>query len=293
MRENSAKCFAKLNLAMDIISKRPDGYHCIRTVMQSISLADRLDIALTDSGRMNISITGDPEVPSDQTNIAARAADEFFRATGINFTGIDIRIDKKIPAKAGLGGGSSNAAGVLVALDRLYNTRLSEAELINIALRLGSDVPFFIAGGCALVEGIGERITRLQNLPELVFLVVKPDCSMKTDQAYKQYDQATGRIICPDIDALVYGIEKGDSQIICSNILNVFEQVIACKQINEIKEIMRAYNPLASSMTGSGTAVFAVFSDSDDARRAYSDLSEKYSLCFICNGEKTGVKLLT
>ena len=246
-----AKAYAKINLSLDIVGVRDDGYHLIKTVMQSISLHDVVSVDKLESGT-TISCN-DPAVPCDERNIVYKCAKRFFERTGESF-GIHIDIQKNIPSQAGLGGGSADGAAVLVLLNRLCGDILTTQELCEIGAIVGADIPFCIVGGCVLCEGIGEVLTPIDSKTELDLCIVKPDFGVSTVEAYKAFDSAE-KFLHPDTDAVIKSLESGDKKTLADNLVNVLEMD---ERIDKIKKDLVESGAVAACMSGSGSAVFAI-----------------------------------
>ena len=287
--------FAKLNLTLDVLSRREDGYHDIRSVEQTISLRD--DVVLNvgtgrkwalhcyqervrDGGEdMELATEG---YPQDAENLAWRAAEVFFDRTGHDPDGLEIFINKRIPMQAGLGGGSADAAAVLRALNRHYGAPLSIGALSELGFSIGADVPFCVMCGTALVEGRGERITKLPDVPEIFFVVCKPDFSISTPELYRAID---GEFIekRPDHKAMIANLQKGDLLGVGGSLRNVFEPLVMKEHfdVNYIKSMMFTYGAYGALMTGSGSAVFGIFDAFESAAVACMMLRENYSQVFL------------
>jgi 4-diphosphocytidyl-2-C-methyl-D-erythritol kinase len=244
--------YAKLNLELDIVGTRADGYHDIVTEMQEISLCDTVTVRLSES--LGIRVTCDnPAIPVDNRNIAYRAAEAFFAASECSF-GAEIQIQKQIPLMAGLGGSSTNGAAVLKALNGLQGGIFSRDELIAIGAKLGADVPFALVGGRAKCEGIGEIITVLPALPPQFYVIVQPDFFCETRAAYKLYDS---------------GVTRG-------HYANIFQKLYNDSRIDGICAELVQLGALSASMTGSGSAVFGVFADENTACQALERLQYSF-----------------
>lgn len=275
------KSRAKINLALDVLRKREDGYHEVKMLMQQINLYDNIHLSERDDGQIKID-TNCKYIPTNANNIAYRAADQLREKVGIS-KGVNIYIDKKIPVSAGLAGGSSNAATVLIGLNKLWNLRLSQEELMHIGQDIGSDVPFCILGGTALAEGRGEKLTPIRPAISNIWIVlVKPPTSVSTGEVYGQLNlsKITSR---PDIDILIDAIQKGNIYSLSNNIGNVLETVTEVKNpiITEIKRKMMEYNCLASMMSGSGPTVFGICKNYERAKSAYEHLSLLYKQTYM------------
>ncbi|MBE6039268.1 MAG: 4-(cytidine 5'-diphospho)-2-C-methyl-D-erythritol kinase [Anaerofustis stercorihominis] len=250
--------YAKINIGLDILNRRPDGYHNIRTYMQKISLKDVLTI--TRSSKTTIECT-DPSVPTDERNLVYKAINIFSDAVGFN-AGLNVHIDKKIPTQAGLGGGSSNAATTLIALDQLYETKLPKEKLERMALSIGADVPFFLCKeGGAMCEGIGEIISPLKKpAPIYSVVVIKPDFAISTKEAYEAIDNV-GITSRPDFVEIFDGLYSSNPTKLKDHAINVFEEY-AVKQYPEIEEIKSALYKMgafSAFMTGSGSCIVGLF----------------------------------
>ena len=273
--------FAKVNLTLDVLDKRPDGYHDLKSIMQTISIRDDVEIDV-DTG-MPWQLQCDKEgVPTDQRNLAWKAAKVFYEQTGIKDNGIAIRITKRIPMEAGLGGGSAAAGAVLRALNRYYGNPLSILALAELGSLVGSDVPFCTLCGTAMVEGRGERLRKLPDLPDCCFVVCKPDFSASTPELYKQLDE-TVIPKRPNHQAMESAILAGDLGKIAENIYNVFDPVVTKDhlELNYIKSIFNSYGAIAQQMTGSGSAVFAIVEDFEFAAVICNMLKDNYPQVYI------------
>jgi len=249
-----ARAYAKINLSLDITGVRNDGYHLIKTVMQSISLHDVVSVERTADG---ISIScDDPLVPCDERNIVYKCAKRFFERVGESF-GVHIDIQKNIPSQAGLGGGSADGAAMLVLLNRLCGGILTTENLCEIGSRVGADIPFCIIGGCVLCEGIGEVLTPIDNKLELDLCIVKPQFSVSTVEAYKHFDNL--KAVChPDVDGVVEALTNGNRALLYNKLANVLEMD---ERTDKIKKDLVRLGAAASSMSGSGSAVFGILED--------------------------------
>lgn len=273
--------FAKINLTLDVLEKRDDGYHELRSVMQTISLRDDVEIDL-DTGEPWQLSCDKPEIPTDASNLAWKAARVFFDTMGDEPDGLSIRITKRIPSQAGLGGGSADAAAVLRALNRHRGYPLSVYALCELGARVGSDVPFCVLCGTALAEGRGERLTKLPDAPEMIFVVCKPELDFSTPELYAELDHAhaTER---PDTTAMRAALQRGDLTDIGKGLCNVFEQLVIPKhpELNYIKSVLMTYGAYGALMSGSGSAIYGIFDSFEYAAVACSMLKENYSRVFI------------
>lgn len=274
--------YAKLNLALDILGRRPDGYHDMRMVMQSIDLADRVTVSpQTEPG---VSVNTDlPYLPRGEGNIAAKAAARFFEETGLPFPGLAIDIQKQIPVCAGMAGGSSDGAAVLRVLRRAYAAEMTGERLEEIGALVGSDVPYCVRGGTVLAEGRGERLSELPPLPPCWLVVCKPSCSVSTPELFAQV--RVKKLRChPDVTGMTAALEQGDLEGIARRLYNVFEDVLPRRyiQVFEMKSALLEHGAMAASMTGSGPAVFGIFRDEEPAARAAEALQAQCASVFFC-----------
>lgn len=274
------KAYAKLNLTLDILRRREDGYHDLQMVMQSVALCDRVRITPAEGpGRMSTNLS---YLPADGRNLAQLAAAAFRRATGLGGE-VDIAIEKHIPVCAGLGGGSSDAAAVLRAMNELTGAGLSPAQLAKIGEEVGSDVPYCVVGGTALAEGRGEILTPLPALPHCFAAVCKPAFPVSTPQLFGRVD--VRRIVRrPDTPGLIAALEAGDLIGVARRLYNVFEDVMEPRrrgEIESIKAVMVDCGALGASMSGSGPTVYGLFEDERGAQEACGRLSELYKQVFL------------
>lgn len=275
------KAYAKLNISLDVISKRPDGYHDMRMVMQSVSLCDDVAVSLRDDCAVNVS-TNLRFLPSDDRNIAVKVAKAFFAELGEKTVGADISIIKRVPVCAGMGGGSADGAAVLRALNKLLGKPYSRIKLENLGASLGSDIPFCVAGGTSLAEGKGEVLSVLPPIPDCRFVIVKPRFSVSTPELFSKIDLVSVKYH-PDTQGLVASLKTGDLEGVCRRMYNVFENVLPPKpdDIPNIKKLLLDCGALGAVMTGTGSAVFGVFDSEDKSIRAFKLLKERYREVFI------------
>jgi len=276
------KAYAKLNLSLDIIAKRPDGYHDLRMIMQSIDLADTLSLQQRAGEGLSLSTTLS-FLPRDSSNIAAKAASRFFEEISLPHPGLALHIDKQIPVCAGMAGGSSDGAAMLRLLRRQYAPSMSCEELEQIGALVGSDVPYCVRGGTVLAEGRGEILTDLPPLPSCYFVVCKPDFSISTPELFSQVQ--VKKLRChPDTSGMIAALEQGDLEGVARRLYNVFEDVLPRKysQVFAIKHELLERGALASSMTGSGPTVFGIFTEHEQALDAADALSKQYRATFCC-----------
>lgn len=273
MDEISLKALAKINLGLDVLGKREDGYHEVRMVMQTIHLYDRVEIKKTRSPHIHVE-TNLYYLPVNEDNLVYRAAklmkDEFQIKEGVR-----IVLQKFIPVAAGLAGGSSDAAAVLVGMNRIFNLGLKQNKLMELGLKIGADVPFCIMRGTALAEGIGEKLTALPPMPKCPVLIAKPAISVSTKAVYeglKLYDDMEH----PDIDSVIDGIQQKDLKEVASHMGNILETVTIPMYpvIEDIKKLMLENGALNAMMSGSGPTVFGLFPNEKEIRRAYEALKQ-------------------
>ena len=270
---------AKINLTLDILGKRPDGYHDVNMLMQAVSLADTVELTLTDKEDITISCS-DPVIPCDSRNIVYKIAEAFFKTTGIKNTGVAIHIEKVIPSEAGLAGGSADGAATLRLLNIAFDAHLTDKELCEIGAKVGSDIPFCIVGGTRLATGTGTTLHKVRSMPKCHIVIVKPDISVSTKEAYALADSRTGaKFNYTDFcKQLLYG---GDLSGICSALHNDFEEVLNLGEINEIKSQMYKCKALGAAMSGSGSAVFAIFRNERKAQKCAENLRKTYSKVYL------------
>ena len=280
------RAYAKINLSLDVLARMEDGYHSMEMVMQSVSLCDDIHIALNDSGnvllRTNLSY-----LPSDNRNIAVKAAEAFFSASGIKNTGAEIRLVKRIPVCAGMGGGSSDGAAVLRGLNRHFGYVLSPKELESIGARLGSDVPFCIYGGTDFCTGRGEKLEALKPMPDCHILICKPRFAISTQELFSKID--CRKIKCrPATKGMLNAIETGSLSGIARRMYNVFEDVLgrSRESIDRIKSVMLDYGAMGAVMTGTGSAVFGIFVDGERAKVCKKELQADFPECFLAKPVK-------
>lgn len=265
---------AKLNLTLDVLGRRPDGYHDMRMIMQSVELADLLDITRSGSGELRVS-TNLHFLPNNAKNLAAQAALRWWEAQGNASQGLDITIDKHIPVCAGMAGGSSDAAAVLRALNELEGAGLSPAQLARIGERVGSDVPYCVTGGTALAEGRGEVLAPLPPLPPCWVVLCKPEFSISTPALFAKIDSV--KLRCrPDTQGVIAALEARDLVGVARRMYNVFEDALPERQrsrVNDIKNVLIQCGALGASMSGTGPTAFGLFDSEALAREAQERLT--------------------
>ena len=273
--------FAKLNLTLDVLGKREDGYHDLQSVMQTISVRYDVEIDI-GTGKPWALLCDKENIPTDERNLAWKAAKVFFDAVKKDPNGIEIRITKRIPVEAGLGGGSADAAAVLRALNRHYDNPLSILALAELGAQVGSDVPFCVVCGTAMVEGRGERLRKLADMPDCVFVICKPDFSCSTAELYRKLDEnAVAKR--PDNQLMESALLSGDLGKVAEQVFNVFDPVVTAEhlELNYIKSIMNSYGAVAQQMTGSGSAVFGIMPNFEYAAVVCNMLKDNYPQVFI------------
>ncbi|MBR1749814.1 MAG: 4-(cytidine 5'-diphospho)-2-C-methyl-D-erythritol kinase [Ruminococcus sp.] len=291
MKNIILKANAKLNLFLDIVAKRADGYHELDSVMISIGIFDELIFERTDTP--GISISCDKEgFPLDKSNIIYKAADALMKANGLDDkAGLNVTVKKNIPSQAGMGGGSADGAAALIAVDRLFELDTPMDKLTELGARIGADVPFCLKGGCQICRGIGEKLSETELEKELYFVVIKPQTAISTPKAYSDHD----KLISPvhkNITPMISALKSGDTKAIAKSLFNAFEQTINDSEIDKAKEALKSSGAEGVLMTGSGSAVFGVFEKYENAERAYNKLKEKSLEVYICKSEKAGVQTI-
>lgn len=277
------QAFAKLNLTLDILGKREDGYHDLRMVMQSITLADTLTLEENQGEGLRVSANL-RFLPTGEKNLAAAAALRFWEVLGREPENLDIRIEKRIPVCAGMAGGSSDAAAVLRALNQRSGEPFSPKELARLGERVGSDVPYCVLGGTALAEGRGEVLTPLPPLPRCWVVACKPDFPISTPELFAQADRVKLRRR-PDTAGLVAALEAGDLGGVARRMYNVFEDVLPARlytRVAEIKNILIQCGALGANMSGSGPTAFGLFDRLEAAQEARACLAQRYRDTFLC-----------
>lgn len=273
--------FAKLNLTLDVLGKREDGYHNIKSIMQTISIRDDVEIDVGTGGPWTLECSQEG-IPTDERNLAWKAAKVYCDGLKKDPNGLTIRITKRIPSGAGMGGGSADAAAVLRALNRHYGSPLSILALAELGAQVGSDVPFCVLCGTAMCEGRGELLRKLPDMPDCVFVVCKPEFSVSTPELYKKIDQVAIPKH-PDHMAMESALLAGDVAKVADLIYNVFDPVVTADhlEINYIKSICNSYGALGMQMTGSGSAVYAIMPSFEYAAVVCNMLKDNYPNVFI------------
>ncbi len=270
MKELRLNAYAKVNLSLDVLGRRPDGYHEVETVLHTVELHDTVVLREAPGG---IRVACDHRrVPTDEQNLVFRAAQLLREAAGTD-RGVHIEVHKRIPPASGLGGGSSDAAVTLLGLAQMWKLRLDHGQLLELASQVGSDVPFFLVGGAALATGRGERLRYLPTLPTTWVVLACPDAEVSTAWAYANLDLA-GIPRRPDTGRLVEALRAEDVAAVARQLCNVFEPLVSSRypQVSELKRRLLEAGALGASMSGTGPAVFGLFSGEAEARRAWEAL---------------------
>ena len=277
------RAYAKLNLSLDVLDRRSDGYHEMRMVMQTVTLSDALRLE-TGTGKPLSMRSSLGFLPADERNLAAAAALRLCAETGADCGGLSIELDKSIPVCAGLAGGSADAAAVLRGLNRLLGLGLPPERLEAIGARVGSDVPYCVLGGTALAEGRGERLTPLPALPRCWVVVCKPEFAISTPELFARIDSV--RLRCrPDTDGLLSALEEGDLGGAARRMYNVFEDVLPPRQrdrVGELKNALIQAGALGANMSGTGPTAFGLFDCPEAAEEARAVLAENCWDTFLC-----------
>lgn len=270
MEQLTIHAHAKINLALDVLNRRPDGYHTVRMIMQSLSLCDTLFMRKLPEPGIQLSARNPehyPDVTWDEHNLIYKAAKLFMDTYSVE-GGVQIIVDKQIPSAAGLAGGSSDAAATLKGMNQLFDKKLSGNELKALGVKLGADVPYCIDLGTVLSEGIGEILTPLTPAPALYCTLVKPTASVSTKYVYEHLNLENA--VHPDIDAALSAIRTGDITKLCANLKNILEPVALtlCPEVIKIEKTLHEMGAAGVCMSGSGPTVFGLFTDGNDAIEA-------------------------
>lgn len=290
------KAPCKINLALDIINRRPDGMHTMDMVMQTVSLYDIITVqTCAESG---ICLTCDAKgVPNDRSNIAWKCAEGFLEFVGMDnmkTDGINIHIQKNIPIMAGLGGGSADGAGVLVALNQSLSSSLPLWKLCEIGEHFGADIPFCVIGGTARTTGIGQIIETIPNIPDCYILIAKPYCSVSTKKAFEAFDKRNKQNTESGVDGVVHGIRTNDLSLIASSMYNAFENLDTnvMNEVLPIKKVMLEDGAIGAVMSGSGSAVFGIFKDCRNAQTCMKKLESISEERFLVRPVSQGPEII-
>lgn len=267
MDKISIQAMAKINLGLDVLRRRENGYHDVKMIMQTVNIYDTLDFVKLTEPKIIVK-TDSMELPTDENNLIYKAAKLLFEKCGVT-QGVEILLTKRIPIAAGMAGGSTDAATALVGVNQLFGLGLTMDELKEIGVKIGADVPYCIEGGTALSEGIGEILTKLPDAPDCFVVVAKPEISVSTKYVYENL-HANELKYHPDIDGMVEAIREGDLDGVCKRMENVLETVTETKYpiISDIKKLLKDAGAKNSLMSGSGPTVFAIFEDEETANKA-------------------------
>lgn len=271
MNEIRLRALAKINLGLDVIRKREDGYHEVRMIMQTINLFDKLHIVKQDHPEITVE-TNLPYLPDNENNLVYKAANLLIQEFGLD-KGVHIKLFKYIPVAAGLAGGSSDAAAVLFGMNRMYDLGLTLEQLMERGVKIGADVPYCLMRGTALAEGIGEKLSRLPACPQCFILIAKPSVNVSTKFVYENL-HVNELEAHPDIDKIMAAMKRGDLQDMADGMGNVLETVTipAYPVIASIKSFMKEHGALGAMMSGSGPTVFGIYTDLTVAKQAFYDL---------------------
>ena len=282
MKRVSQAAPAKINLALDILGRREDGYHEMRMVMQTVSLCDTVTLEEAESG-FTLSAQGFTP-PEGRKTLEQQAAEAFFRAIGQPMPGLRVTLEKRTPAYAGLGGGSADVAALLRLLQENYAPKMSSAELEEIGGQIGSDMPFCVRGGTALAEGRGEILTTLKPLPACRFVICKPAFDLPTAQMFARLRLDRADRFRPDVDGMVSALEAGNLKGAAARVGNVFETTLEPeeqREISYIKNVLLHCGALSAAMSGSGPAVFGLFEGDEGTAQAIETLRSRYKQVYL------------
>ena len=282
------RAYAKINLTLDVTGQREDGFHLLDTVMQSVSLFDRLEVRISGGPGVRMRCA-QPFIPVDERNSAVKAAALFLERIDRTGAGVEMELHKRIPSRAGLGGGSADAAAALWGLNLLFKSPLTQPELLSLSAKVGADVPFCLVGGTKRCTGVGEIITDAPKLPDCRLVLCKPAVGMSTPRAYAQLDRmppartrATPRIL--------EALETGDLQAVSRQMYNRFDEALKLMRVREIKTIMTSAGAMNALMTGSGSAVYGVFDTQEKAESCMRLLEGKGEL-FLTRPVNAGLQV--
>lgn len=291
MNSIKLKSRAKINLSIDVLGKRQDGYHLVEMIMQTIDLYDLIEVKERQDDKIIIKSNSE-EIPLDSNNLVYKAVDLIKKTFNVD-KGLDIYIQKNIPVAAGMAGGSSNAAAILVGLNKIWQLNLTNRQLEEIGLKLGADIPFCINGGAALAEGIGEKLTSIEGLNrDVSILVCKPNLFVSTKEVYECIDSKDIEKR-PDTQFLIKCLKNNEIKQLAENMFNVLEEVTAVKHpvIQQIKDTMINNKALGAMMSGSGPTVFGLYENKEDAIKCKSILEKQFKQTFVVACEEKGVEV--
>lgn len=278
------RAYGKINLTLDVTGKREDGYHLLDTVMQSVSLWD--EVELLPRREAGIVLQSNKKyLPTDTKNTAYRAAELFLKHCGLQNTGVEISLHKRLPSRAGMGGGSADAAAVLRGLNEMLETKLTLPELMELGAQVGADVPFCVHGGTCRCTGTGEKVAPISPMPDCFFVICKPPAGISTPRAYALLDQAPPSRT-QSTQRMVKALEAGDLRLIGKSLSNRFDDAIKLMQVKKVERIMLSAGALGAMMTGSGSAVYGIFEKESGAKNCMH-LLENHGELFLarpCKG---------
>ena len=280
--------YGKINLYLDVLNKREDGYHNVKSVMQSVSLCDKITLEVSDiQGENEIDIVSNVEcLKCDKSNLIFKAWERFFDYTKITNKRCVFTLEKNIPMAAGMAGGSSDCACALSLLNEVFDYSLSYDEMINLGAKIGADVAFCIKGGTCICEGIGEKLTVLNDFKNALLVCAIDESKVSTPYAFSLLDEKYGTNCTDsgDIDFILEGIKDGNLNTVCENLYNKFESVIIPKieNVQKIKDIMKSSGALGTLMSGSGPSVFGIFPDEKTQNSAFNVLKSNGINAFLC-----------
>lgn len=277
------KAYAKLNLSLDVLGKRDDGYHEMLMIMQTISLYDDISVSVSEgTGRIEVS-TNKHFLPNNEKNLGYKAAQVFLDGCGISDVDVKVTIEKRIPVCAGMGGGSSDAAAVLRALNKATNKKLGPDKMLSLAEKIGSDVPFCVYGGTAVASGRGTEIQNIADIFDCGIVAVKPFFSVSTPALFSKID-GVKVMVHPDTEGLISAINSGSYDETVRRCFNVFEDALAAKELGIVqgaKDMLLNEGASCASMTGTGSAVFGIFKTHELAKAAFEALSREFKECYV------------
>lgn len=281
---------AKINLGLEILSKRPDGYHNVDMIMQSINLFDEVTLEETFDGKISVFNEKNTSCPQNE-DIAFKCADLFFKETKVPFSGIKIEIKKNIPISAGLAGGSADGAAVLVLLNHMYDEKVSLNELLEIGGKIGADIPFCILGGTARASGKGTEIKKIPEFNDYFLVLTKPGISICTKRAYSLFDSAQIKNF-KSFEKMEESLKNADFSGFSGSLFNRFEELVQSSEVFNIKKKMLDLGAVSSLMSGSGPSVYGVFEDETTALKCLSEVKKFYPQTFLCRPIDHGVKII-
>lgn len=281
---------AKINLGLEILSKRLDGYHNVDMVMQSVNLFDEVTVEETSDGKISVFNEKNTGCPQNE-DIAFQCADLFFKETNTPLSGIKININKNIPISAGLAGGSTDGAAVLALLNRMYDEKVSLNNLLEMGEKIGADIPFCILGGTARATGKGTEIKKIPSFNSYFLVLTKPNISVCTKKAYSLFDSAEIKNV-KNFEKLEESLKNHDLSGISNNLFNRFEELIQSSEVLNLKKKMGDLGAISSLMSGSGPSVYGVFEDETTARECFNEVKMLYHQTFLCKPIDYGAKIM-